>query len=69
MLAVAALIFGGCTKGGEEGGSTGTGSTPKPGAIEVAEGKDLVGYVLWDDGTPAKGVVVSDGFSCTATDD
>lgn len=69
MLAVAALIFGGCTKGGEESGGTGTGNTPKPGAIEVAEGKDLVGYVLWDDGTPAKGVVVSDGFSCTATDE
>lgn len=69
LLAVAALLFGGCTKGEESGGSSGGGSnTPKPGAIEVAEGKDLVGYVLWDDGSPAENVVVSDGFSCTKTD-
>lgn len=69
MLAVAALLFGGCTKGGDDNGTGGGGSQkPKPGAIVVAEGKDLVGYVLWDDGSPAQGVVVSDGFSCTTTD-
>ena len=69
LLAVAALFLGGCTEGGEKE-DPGSGTTkPKPGAIEVAEGKDLVGYVLWDDGSPAVNVVVSDGFSCTKTDE
>ena len=68
LLAVAALFLGGCTEGGENDGPGGGSTIPKPGAIEVAEGKDLVGYVLWDDGSPAENVVVSDGFSCTKTD-
>ena len=69
LLALCALVFGGCTKGGGDNGGSGSGggNTTKPGAIEVAEGKNLVGYVLWDDGSPAEGVVVSDGFSCTKT--
>lgn len=69
LFALAALIFVGCTESGDDTGSGSGSNIPKPGAIEVAEGKDLVGYVLWDDGSPAKGIVVSDGFSCTTTDE
>ena len=36
--------------------------------IEVEPGCDVVGRIAYADGTPAEGVVVSDGYSVTATD-
>lgn len=47
------------------------GTPPKPPItdIEVEKGKNLVGKIRYSDGKPAEGVVVTDGYSCTQTDD
>lgn len=65
-LSFIVLLALGCSK--PEGGKDKP-SGPVLDPIEVEDGKNLVGYVLYSDGTRAKGVVVSDGFSCTSTDE
>ena len=65
--------FAGCSAGTSEdtevpGGSGSGGGNDQLADIEVEEGKNLVGKVKYEDGTPAVGVVVSDGYSCTQTD-
>lgn len=42
---------------------------PEKTDIVVESGKNLVGIIEYSDGTPAGGVVVTDGYSCTATDE
>lgn len=57
------LVFG-CSK--PEDGKGGKYSDLVP--IELKEGNNTAGYVLYTDGSPVAGVVVSDGYSCTITD-
>ncbi len=67
ILYVFVVLLAICCNKADDGGDKPLGSSLEP--IEVEEGKDLVGYILYSDGTRAEGVVVSDGFSCTVTNE
>lgn len=58
-LVLCAALFPGCAK---DDGGNGRGGYDGP------EGTDIYGYVLDTDQNPVPGVVVSDGYTCVATD-
>ncbi len=69
MLLFFLAAFTNCSAGTSEDPAAPDGGSDLPSDIEVEAGRNLVGKVKYADGTPAVGVVVSDGYSCTSTDE
>ncbi len=66
FMAGMVLLFVQCGKDNADTGEDDP--NPPAGVIQPAPGMDLYGMILDEAGKPVKDVVVSDGFSCTATD-
>ncbi len=61
--------FAGCSADKPQAGEKPGGGSDTPTDIEVEKDRNLVGKIAYADGEPAAGVVVTDGYSCTATDE